>query len=264
MTGVAWRSGSCADPRTIGDDGVVEFVGIDLAWGQRGRTGLAALDDSGALIDTASVRTDAEIDAWLGGRELAAIGVDAPLVVPNETGMRSGEAEVTSAFGRYGAGCHATNRGRPWFDPPRGEVLARRHAWPTDPRRPEGVVCLEVYPHAALVGLFALPYRLAYKRGRGRGIDDRRAEFRRLIELLEGVARLGLTTSPIWSRLRSAVDEAVRPVELDRIEDEVDAVICADLAWRWRNEPGTLRIHGDPAAGYLIAPPRPTHPARRQ
>ncbi|MBM9463785.1 DUF429 domain-containing protein [Aeromicrobium sp. YIM 150415] len=260
MTGFARRAGSCA----IGDDGAVEFVGVDLAWGERGRTGLAALDGSGALVDTASVRTDDEIDAWLAPRDLAVVAVDAPLLVPNETGMRSGEAEVTSAFGRYGAGCHATNRGRPWFDPPRGELLARRHGWTTDPRRVEGVVCVEVYPHAALVGLFALPYRLAYKRGRGRMIDERREEFSRLLGLLESVRRLRLMSSPVWARLRTAVEGARRQVDLDRVEDEIDAIVCADLAWRWRHEAGTLRVYGDPSAGYLLAPPPPTHAARRQ
>lgn len=242
----------------------MEFVGVDLAWGERGRTGLAVLDGSGALVDTASVRTDDEIDAWIARWDPAAIGVDAPLLVPNETGMRSGEAEVTSAFGRYGAGCHATNRGRPWFDPPRGESLVRRHGWPTDPRRAGGVVCLEVYPHAALVGLFALPYRLAYKRGRGRRVEDRRAEFLRLLGLLESVRRLRLVASPAWSRLREGVEGAHRQVDLDRVEDELDAVVCADLAWRWRNDRGGLRIYGDPAAGYLLAPTPPVHDVRRQ
>ena len=36
-------------------------IGIDLAWGANGRTGLAAVDASGALLDSESVRTDDEI-----------------------------------------------------------------------------------------------------------------------------------------------------------------------------------------------------------
>ena len=37
------------------------FIGIDLAWGANGRTGLAAVDASGALVASTSVRTDDEI-----------------------------------------------------------------------------------------------------------------------------------------------------------------------------------------------------------
>lgn len=38
-------------------------VGIDLAWNTRARTGPAVIDGSGALVDSASVGTDDEIDA---------------------------------------------------------------------------------------------------------------------------------------------------------------------------------------------------------
>ncbi len=37
------------------------YIGVDLAWGQRNRTGLAVLDDVGRLVESSSVRTDAEI-----------------------------------------------------------------------------------------------------------------------------------------------------------------------------------------------------------
>lgn len=43
----------------------MRFVGVDLAWGTRGRTGLAVLDVAGLLLDLAEARTDEEILAWL-------------------------------------------------------------------------------------------------------------------------------------------------------------------------------------------------------
>lgn len=65
------------------------YLGMDLAWGPRARTGLAALDPSGRLVASCSVRTDDEIAAFVAhhspGETVAA--VDAPLVVPNTTGM---------------------------------------------------------------------------------------------------------------------------------------------------------------------------------
>ena len=69
------------------------FVGVDLAWGQKQRTGLAVLDDEGHLVHVSSVHTDDEIrDAltpYVEGPCL--VGIDAPLIVRNATGSRPAE-----------------------------------------------------------------------------------------------------------------------------------------------------------------------------
>ena len=39
-------------------------IGVDLAWGTNGRTGLCAAE-AGRVLDSATVRTDDEIDAWI-------------------------------------------------------------------------------------------------------------------------------------------------------------------------------------------------------
>ena len=41
------------------------FVGIDLAWGIKAKTGLAVVDEAGRLVHSGAVRTDVEIDEWL-------------------------------------------------------------------------------------------------------------------------------------------------------------------------------------------------------
>ena len=139
------------------------FVGVDLAWGYRARTGLAAVDETGRLLDVTSVRTDEEILGWMAARDPAVVAVDAPLVVTNATGMRECERAIARAYGRYGASCHTSNAAR--MPAPRAAALAAGR-WTVDARPGAlGTVCVEVYPHAALVGLFALPYRLAYKKG---------------------------------------------------------------------------------------------------
>lgn len=232
-------------------------VGIDLAWGRTARTGLAAVDDTGALAATGVVRTDDELDAWLREHapEPAVVGVDAPLVVPNATGQRAGEREIGRAYSRYGAAAYPANRANPLFDPPRASTLAARHGWQTDPDAPMGsaAACLEVYPHAALVGLFRLPQRVLYKKGR-----ERRAGFLRLVELLEQVPELGLPDHPRWSALKALIDNPARG-DLTRIEDEIDAIICAHIAWLWSHRRETLQVYGSFAEGYIVAPPPPTH-----
>lgn len=54
------------------------------------------VDDAGRLVHSGAVRTDDEIDAWLrtfAGHVVVA-AVDAPLIVPNETGQRRCEATI--------------------------------------------------------------------------------------------------------------------------------------------------------------------------
>ena len=99
-------------------------LGIDLAWASAPAPGLAALDPGGLLVASTSVVTDDEIadvlarwtatGAPAGGLVAA---VDAPLVVPNLTGRRPCEAQVSAAFRRYSAGAYPANRSNPLFAP---------------------------------------------------------------------------------------------------------------------------------------------------
>lgn len=237
-------------------------VGLDLAW-STGVTGLAVVDDAGRLLDSGSCRTDDEIAAWLAGfGPVAVVGVDAPLVVPNATGQREAERAIGRAFGAYGASAHTVNRGTSGRADPRAWRLAERFGWAVDPATPVGesrTVCLEVYPHPALVALFGLPYRLAYKKGPR---ERRRAGFAALVGHLESLPELRAGESPRWPGLRAVVADP-GPGDLDRVEDELDAVLCAHLAWLWHHRPGALVVYGSADAGYVVAPPPPAHPAVR-
>lgn len=236
-------------------------LGIDLAWSTRRRTGLAAVSDDGVLLDSATVVDDDALDAWV--RRFPAVqvvGIDAPLVVTNPTGSRACEKAIGVAFGRYDAGAYPANRGNPLFDPPRGRALCERHGWTVDPASPRGPLALEVYPHAGMVGLFRLPRVLPYKARPHRTVASRREALLELCDRLEALPRLGLPTHPRWRDLRDRVADATRPVHLGRVEDEVDAVFCAHLAWLWADAPGALQVYGDPAEGCIVAPPPPTWP----
>jgi predicted RNase H-like nuclease len=141
-------------------------------------------------------------------------------------------------------------------------TLARRFGWVVDPDAgpDQGRTrCIEVYPHPALVGLFELPYRIAYKKG---ATARRLPGFWSLVRLLEPIPELGLDTYPRWGELRRVLADP-RPGELDRWEDEVDAILCAHLAWLWQHRPGSLEVYGTVEEGYIVAPPAPTHRAVR-
>ncbi|MDP1877616.1 MAG: DUF429 domain-containing protein [Actinomycetota bacterium] len=243
------------------------FVGLDLAWGERARTGIAVLDADGRLDRSTSVRTDDEIAEFLGDyatdRGIVA-AIDAPLIVPNESGSRRCEKEITAAFGRFHAGAYPSNRGRPQFVPePRAARLARRFGWNVDPETPvtaHVALALEVYPHPAMVTLLGLPRVLPYKGKGRRTVASRQAAFTELRDRMEQHvgALLHLGAHARWAHIRSEVATATRPVDLDRVEDEVDAIWCAYLAWAWVHDRGMLHVYGDATEGYIVAPLPPS------
>jgi len=240
------------------------FLGIDLGW-TTGWTGLAVVDDAGALAASTRVRTDGEIVDWIGAHAagVAVAALDGPIVVTNEVGQRHAERLIGVAFGAFGASAHVTNRAKLGGADPRGKVLAERMGWRTDPASgpgtPQSPLCLEVYPHPALIGLFGLDYRLLYKKGTR---AQRMAGMAALLGHLASVPELRVGANPRWGQLAATVADP-RPGNLDRVEDELDAILCAHLAWLWHHRPGTLEVYGDGTTGYIVAPPRPARRAVR-
>ncbi|WP_375401079.1 DUF429 domain-containing protein [uncultured Amnibacterium sp.] len=241
-------------------------VGIDLAWGPRGRTGLTIVDADGRYVDSAAVRTDGEIDGWLADRALVTVAIDAPLIVCNPIGMREAERALSKDYATFHAGTHPTNLGTRHMNPPRGGRLAARHGWSLNPWPPataEQTVAIEVYPHAAMVGLFGLPRIVRYKRKRHRTPADRRSGFEQVLELFEGIETLQLPRQDRWRQIRSLVAATTSHADLGQLEDEIDAILCAHLAWLWHTHRDRLRVYGDWEWGAIIAPPPPLRPPPR-
>ena len=210
------------------------FVGLDLAWGQRKPTGVAVIDGSGRLVYAGAATDDASIRAaiapFVEGDCL--VGFDAPLVVDNPTGQRPAERALNADFARFQAGAHPSNTGKPEFaDTPRAARLADTLELDIDPPSSSPRRAIEVYPHAATVALFRLGRTLKYKAKPGRSVAQLRAELLRLMEHIEGLAQadppLRVTDSEDWANLRNLAETAERKSELRRVEDPVDAVMCA-------------------------------------
>jgi predicted RNase H-like nuclease/ppGpp synthetase/RelA/SpoT-type nucleotidyltranferase len=232
----------------------VFYVGIDLAWGQQQRTGLAVLDADGHLVHLSSVHTDEEIRdvlaAYIEGPCL--VGIDAPLIVTNPTGSRVAERELNKDFHQYEAGAHPSNTGKPEFagGVTRGAKICKLLGLDMDPRSGRQRRAIEVYPHPATVVLFNLAKTLKYKDKRGRTIDSLRAE---LVRLMDHVERL-VPPDPTWRALRTQVEEATRKSELGRAEDQVDAVICAYVALMAHRWPARMTTYGSFEHGYIVTP----------
>ncbi|QUR69022.1 DUF429 domain-containing protein [Mycobacterium spongiae] len=242
----------------------MHFAGVDLAWGARNPTGLAVVDGDGHLVHTSAARTDAAVLAtlrpYVQGDCLVAF--DAPLVVTNRTGQRPAETMLNRDFRRFEAGAHPTNTGRPEFAMgPRAARLARELRLDMDslsaaPRR-----AIEVYPHAATVALFRLPRTLKYKAKPGRSVDQLKSELLRLMDQVEGLAHaavpLRVTGNADWLELRRQVSAAGSKSDLRRVEDPVDAVVCAYVALFATHYPTAVTIYGDLDTGYIVTPSLP-------
>lgn len=258
-----------SDPST----GAPLAIGLDLAWGDRARTGVAVLDDAGHLRHLGTASDDASVTEAVAGwlDRPCTVAIDAPLVVTNATGRRPCEAALAADFARFDAGPHPSNLSRPYFVPePRGGRLARTWGLELDtgagagaPRR-----AVEVYPHAATIALFGLGRILRYKHKPGRDLLLLRAELTRLLDLLESLADAEVPLvldHPEWRRVRETMGAATTKAGLRRVEDEVDAVVCAYVARLERHVPERLTRYGDAATGVIVTPTLPPGlvPSRR-
>jgi predicted RNase H-like nuclease/ppGpp synthetase/RelA/SpoT-type nucleotidyltranferase len=242
----------------------MRFVGVDLAWGERRPTGLAVLDDRGRLLHVSEATSDESILATLKPYvdDECLVAVDAPLVVNNPTGNRPAEAQLNQDFRAFEAGAHPSNTGKPEFaESPRGARLAAAMDLDIDPESRSRRRAIEVYPHPATVALFRLGRTLKYKDKKGRTFTDLHDELRRLITLLEGLedaaTPLHLAHRAAWKDLVAQVEAATRKSELRRIEDQVDAVVCAYVALYAEREPEHTTTYGDLANGYIVTPTLP-------
>lgn len=236
----------------------MRFLGIDFGWENK-PSGVAALSWDGTslrLDDIGRLDTPEAVLAWVDAQASAdcGIGVDAPLVIPNESGMRPCDREAHSRFGRYHAGAYPASRSRPFWQRTTAlcEGLSQRGFQHGDAAAPRAVGRwqIEVHPHAATVQLFGLDQIVKYKRGT---LAERRHGLRCYRDLLlKNLPRL----SPHISEL--TLPELPRSgALLKAAEDQIDAVLCAYIAahwWYWGRAQN--QVLGDAQDGYIVVPQR--------
>ncbi len=242
----------------------MHFIGVDLAWGETRPTGVAVLDSRGRLLGVSALSSDETIVASLApyADEACLVAIDAPLIVRNHTGNRPCEAALNRDFARFDAGAHPSNTGKPEFaNGPRGARLASLLGLDIDPSVRSRRRAIEVYPHPATVSLFRLGRTLKYKQKPGRTLPGLRSEMLRLMRLLEGLADsavpLQVKGSDEWVRLVGLAELAERKSDLRRVEDQVDAVVCAYVAMFAERRPDETTTYGDIDTGYIVTPSLP-------
>ncbi len=261
-------------PATAPPSAPLKFIGLDLAWSQRNKSGVAVLEGSaqGARLTCSGLLgDDAEVLAFLDehatGPAIIApviVAIDAPLSVPNGSGRRPGEALLARVFGKYQAGAHPANRQnltRYNGGQIRGEVLKAelaRRGFVDDPFRlsyPEIRSMVEVYPHAAMVALFRLTRTLKYKQ-KGQGRDRLNAAWNAYHAHLAALEHSDPPLTGLTSLL--ALDPGtLRGAALKNHEDETDAVLCAYIGLYAHRFPGRCEVFGTVEDGYILTPTLP-------
>jgi predicted RNase H-like nuclease len=254
------------------------YVGIDLAWGEKNTTAVVILSGSNDIKAGASLlaveealSTDSDILDFLKTHEKSAddgllIGIDAPTLVPNNTGKRPCETILSSCLRRQEAGPHPANR--TLLSGVDGTVRGERLVVALEemgvvhtpylnqlPHPPRAV--FEVFPHPAHIALFGLEKTIKYKAKPGRTRETRVDEYRRYVRYLEGLA----TADPplilpentdAWHRQDPAL---LRPGALKRYEDALDALTCAYVAlYRYRWGDARCPVVGNMTSGYIVTP----------
>src|ERR1700749_3198680 len=238
----------------------MHFVGLDLAWGEKNNTGIAVVDADGRLLHVGAGHDDESIEAPVEPyvSDDCLVAIDAPLIVRNSAGARPCETALNRDFHAFEAGAHPANTENPAFKSPRGARIANPLTPDMNPPSTSTRRAIEVYPHPATIALFGLEKTLKYKKGT---FETRQHELLQLMTLIEGLdkasPRLRVNHNVSWVELRKRVEAATRPVQLDRDEDPVDAVVCAYVALFWYHRPEDVTVYGDFATGYIVTPTLP-------
>ncbi len=248
-----------------GDEPV--FIGIDLAWGERNPSGGAVIRN-GRLLSTRGDLTSLEsivdfVASYLGPTTGAVVAVDAPLRVPNVSGIRPCERELNGEWARFQAGAHPANRQLlARSGDVRGEklvdLLVQQHrfteATSIPQKSPDRLIC-EIYPHPAHISLFKLDKTIKYKRG---SVSARRQELIRYQQFLRSLREARPFLKKTKDLLVRTDVNALRGRALKAYEDQLDALCCAYIGYYlWWHGPQRARTYGTLADGHVIVPITP-------
>lgn len=234
----------------------MRFLGIDLAWRVEtierpaNRSGVVALDADGRIIDGGWTIGLQQTCGWIQQHATSdtRVFIDAPLVVPNATGMRECEREVGQRYGAFKVAANATNQGSARLAGVKLRIALEADGWSyedgADGPITRGRVFSECYPYTTIVGAEELGYdveRPPYKRlKKGLPADEawplKLAACDELISRVAGLADsvppLDLSSHPA-TRVLVDVPSPRKESDYKQREDLLDAALCAWTAALW-------------------------------
>ena len=241
----------------------VYFIGVDLAWSSKRKTGVASGvgNEEGMTVgEVYLLKEDEEIVGFIEDklkRGHVFVAIDAPLIVPNEKGKRRAEEEIQKFFYREKAVAHPSNRKRliSTCGRIRGEDIARmledigiEHN-PIIKRFERSKKFFEVFPHPAIVKIFGLDEIIKYKQKKGRDKEFLERELERYKHLL-----LSLKDYRPPMHIPEHILERIENLGRKDKEDVLDAIMCSYIAYYCWYYPERCTVFGNMEEGYILTP----------
>jgi len=239
----------------------MQLVGIDLAWmGERNNSGIACgVLQSNRLhiteIHTGIVGLQAIKNILEQQHHVAGVAIDGPLIIRNQKGSRAAEKALAKRYARQWASCHPSNLNlypdaisvqlSEW-------LLDRDVQHLADPAEQRWQ--LECYPHPALIELFSLKKRHAYKKGR---VLQKKAGQMQLADMLLSLNSNKSLRLLVPEKYQALFDPfyiaELKGVALKKNEDALDAVVCLYIAALYAIGQ-SFHIFGNLQEGYIAVP----------
>jgi predicted RNase H-like nuclease len=239
----------------------MRIIGIDLAWqSERNTTALAVGElHDGCLRITKIYDSLASLNDVTGVIEslddVSGVAIDAPLIIENNSGQRDCERALSKEYGSKKSSCHASNKSLYPNAPSTAlaNYLSERgfaHLGRPNEERWQ----IECYPHPAIIELFGLPERLAYKKGKVGEKKQGQVKLSNYINALKTSKVLALSTnSEVAEHL---VEESILSKSgkaMKQNEDALDSIICTFIGALYAsNKPSN--VFGTVGAGYIYVP----------
>lgn len=236
------------------------LAGVDLAWRpERNPTAIAVGTVDGKTLRVQRVTSGllglaSVLDVVDSTKNLRGIAVDAPLIINNQHGKRDCETALSRVYAKRKAGCHSANLSLYPNAAPVAfsqALLARGFMHAAAPTQRWQIEC---YPHPAIIELFNLPERLAYKKGR---VHEKRAGQATLATWIRSQQKsrclrctFDRTTLPVLDVTRIA---ALRGKALKCNEDALDAIITLIIAAHYALGTNSTTF-GTIETGYIYVP----------
>ncbi len=236
----------------------MKLAGIDLAWHcNKNPTAIAVgnLAD-GVLrvvsIDVSILPVDQIINKLLSITGLSGVAIDASLIIPNKTGQRMCENEIAKQYGAMGASCHASNL---TLYPEAASVALSQKLYEYGfEHLGMSKWQIECYPHPAMIEIFGLSRRLAYKKGL---VADKKAGQKHLTRLIKRLHKNLILPLYLEPDIHMYLDESrintLKGKEIKSNEDALDAIICLYIAGLYAMD-ASGKTFGDITNGYIWVP----------
>ena len=211
------------------------YIGIDLAWGEKNLSGFCVLEDGAKKLKILDIKLIKSIDDIIGeikkyNDKKVFVGIDAPLVVPNETGNREIEKTFNKDFAKYKISMLPANRKLLTKYSPniRSEELFNKLSnlgFKRDYKCDK--VVFEVYTHSTIAMCFNNHKILPYKRKKGRSVDFVREQ----LYIYKKYLKTAIANHEIFKQDISTC----RGQKLKDYEDKLDSITCAYTMWYCQN-----------------------------